>query len=78
MGKKIAAAALAAIATAGLSAPAYSETIVLLPEPGTMAPPTVFVTGNLNSSAVFVCASASAMAAGKCTLKHAKRPRARR
>jgi hypothetical protein len=67
MRKRLMAALFLAIAPAGA---AQAATIVLLPEPGSMSPPTVIVDPRARSSdRVLVCSSLAQISAGGCVLQ---------
>lgn len=56
-----------------LAAPAWAESVLLLPEPGTMAAATFVVDPNdPDPSTYLVCDSRSQLAAGTCVLRRAK------
>lgn len=61
-----------------LAAPAWAESVLLLPEPGTMAAATFVVDPNdADPSTYLVCDSRSQLAAGTCVLRRTK-PRGKR
>ena len=73
--RRILGSAVAAAAMLAFAAPANAATIVILPEPGSMAAPRIYdVSGNPND--VYVCASMTHLASGACTLQ--RKPLTRR
>jgi hypothetical protein len=64
---------LAGLGALTLAAPAAAQTIVFLPEPGSMAAPTVVMGEDRNSDLLYVCPPASSMSG--CTVsRNKKRP----
>ncbi len=67
MRKRLMAALLTIAAPAGA---AHAQTIVLLPEPGSMSPPTILVDPRAKQSdPVLVCSSLAQVTAGGCVLQ---------
>jgi hypothetical protein len=64
------------VAAAMIAAPAAAATIVMLPAPGSMDGPRVFV-GDGDPDEIYVCSFPTEPGGGRCSLHHA-RPRGRR
>jgi len=62
-----------AVSLVAVAGPAQAATYVVLPDPGSMSPPTVIVDANGSKGPIFVCASFSDVAAGTCRLHKSRR-----